>query len=112
MREGGLAPRLGRFHAQQAAEKALKAAIIASGTRPARTHDLLDLSRLLPRDWEVVRTGADLAGLSRAAVEERYPDVADEPTEADAAAAIEQAQTIVAAATADLDREEPTTGAG
>ena len=33
-------PRIVAFHAQQAAEKALKAALILSGIRPDRTHDL------------------------------------------------------------------------
>ncbi|MBE3577175.1 MAG: HEPN domain-containing protein [Limnochordales bacterium] len=37
------------FHAQQAAEKALKAVLVLYGIDFPRTHDLVLLSRLLPR---------------------------------------------------------------
>jgi HEPN domain-containing protein len=109
--ERGLAPRVVRFHAQQAAEKALKAAIVASGARPIRTHVLDELRRLVPRDWAVTQIHADLARLSRAAVEERYPDVGGEPTSAEAATALHDAQAVVAAAEADLNREDSEPGA-
>src|SRR5947209_19754342 len=69
---------------QQAAEKALKAAIIASGVAPERTHDLDQLVQLVPSDWRVARTGADLSMLSQLAVQPRYPDTAMTLTDTDA----------------------------
>ena len=36
------------FHSQQGAEKAIKAALVVSGTEPELIHDLLSLARELP----------------------------------------------------------------
>jgi HEPN domain-containing protein len=36
------------YHIQQAAEKYLKAALVASGVAPPRTHDLVQLLSLIP----------------------------------------------------------------
>lgn len=97
--------RIVRFHAQQAAEKALKAAIVASGATPARTHDLEELAASLPRDWSVTEVGDDLSDLTDAAVEERYPGIAEVPTGEDAARGLETARAVLAAVEADLERE-------
>jgi HEPN domain-containing protein len=65
------------FHCQQAAEKTLKAVLVASGSRPPRTHDLEELAALLPSapipPPEVTRALIDLTGL---AVIPRYPVMA------------------------------------
>lgn len=64
------------FHAQQAAEKYMKALLVARGVVPPRTHDLLQLNALS------AKAGADLSDIDREcellgqyAVEPRYPDM-------------------------------------
>jgi HEPN domain-containing protein len=59
-----LAPRHRCMLAQQAAEKALKAALIVLDIDPPRTHNLQLLADLLPEGWDVRATSADLARLS------------------------------------------------
>ena len=106
LKEEGHPPWLIRFHAQQAAEKALKAAVIASGSTAARTHDLEALVAVLPHDWKARQSGADLQDLTHAAVEERYPDVAETLTAADAERGLGDARAVVEAVESDLAREE------
>ena len=67
-------PRIVANLAQQAAEKALKAALVLDGTDPPRVHDLDDLRNRLTTRWRVKRRFPDLARLSRYASESRYPD--------------------------------------
>lgn len=88
-------PRIVAFHAQQAAEKALKAALILSGTRPDRTHDLDELRNALPGGWTIKRRDKSLAQLSDFAAERRYPDDARPVTPIEAATAVRQAMAIV-----------------
>lgn len=62
------------FHAQQCAEKLMKALLIHLGIVPPRTHDLTELDRLLAPvcpdwSWPV----QELRFLTRAAVDFRYP---------------------------------------
>ena len=59
--------------AQQAAEKSLKAALIAEGIEPPRTHNLDSLIDLLSPESPLRRSGGDLASLTFWAVESRYP---------------------------------------
>ena len=62
------------FHAQQAAEKYLKARLIEARIPVPRTHDLevlLDLARAVEPAWERLR--ADLRALTSMGVEVRYP---------------------------------------
>src|SRR3990170_1175851 len=68
-----LRPRIVAFHAQQAAEKALKAALILTGARPEWTHDLDGLRNSLPPGWRVKVRLQDLARLSDYGVDVRYP---------------------------------------
>lgn len=103
--DSGRPARQVRFNAQQAAEKALKAAIIASGGSLERTHSLVALAERLPRSWHASQVDADLADLSRAAVEERYPDVGDSLSAAKAESGLDVARAVVAAVEADLQRE-------
>ncbi|MDQ3459087.1 MAG: HEPN domain-containing protein [Deinococcota bacterium] len=58
------------FHAQQCAEKYLKALLITQGNIPPKSHDLVVLARLTSFSWnhEV------LARLSTYAVASRYPE--------------------------------------
>jgi HEPN domain-containing protein len=63
------------YHAQQAAEKYLKAAIIARGVRPARTHKLVELfDHLVSLDASVPDLHAECELLTPFASEARYPD--------------------------------------
>lgn len=70
------------FHAQQAAEKALKAVLIAHGIPVPRTHNLRTLFDLLPADVPAPPHIQEAAGLSDYAVASRYPGVS-EPVEAE-----------------------------
>lgn len=88
------------FHAQQAAEKALKAVLVADGIEIPRTHDLDYLLEQIERAGREPPSGlGGAAWLSRWAVQFRY----DEPLEPLdrsaalelAAAALEWARTVV-----------------
>ncbi len=83
-------PDYSAFHAQQAAEKALKALLVALGERPPRTHNIgLLLEKLRGRGLDVDRvTQARI--LTEYAVEARYPDIEEtvEREEADEALGI------------------------
>lgn len=68
------------FHAQQAAEKALKAVLIAYAIPVPRTHNLRTLLDLLPSDLSVSSDIQAAAGLSDYAVASRYPGIG-EPVE-------------------------------
>lgn len=90
-------PWVASFHAQQAAEKCLKAALIVEQIRFPRTHELERLRSLLPAAWEIPDQET-LAGLSRFAVAGRYPeglfDAGAEPTWADAEDAVRLAESV------------------
>ncbi len=74
------------FHAQQCAEKYLKARLCESNINPPKTHDLsvlLELTLPFEPAWELLR--ADIAYLSEFAVSFRYPgDSADKDQAANA----------------------------
>jgi HEPN domain-containing protein len=77
------------FHAQQCAEKLIKAVLISKGEVPPRTHDLVWLSELLSsvvRSWDWPRQ--ELRLLGRAAVDFRYPGEAADREEAEEAVSI------------------------
>ncbi|MEW5990850.1 MAG: HEPN domain-containing protein [Chloroflexota bacterium] len=100
----GVRPRIVANLAQQAAEKALKAALVLDGTDPPRVHDLDDLrNRLAPR-WRLKRRFPDLARLSRYASESRYPDDIEPVTPIQSATAVRQAAAIVRSIREDFDR--------
>ena len=91
-------PRQACYLAQQAAEKAIKAALIGKGIEFQKTHNLNVLRNLLPGDHRLARDFPDLAELSAWAAEARYPGDWPEPTDQDAANALELARAIVTAA--------------
>lgn len=78
------------FHAQQAIEKALKAALVAAGVLFRRTHDLLELMELAQSNGLVLPVERELlARLAPYAVEFRYLGaVAPEVSVDEAAAAV------------------------
>lgn len=93
------------FHAQQVAEKALKAILTAYGDRFERTHDLLTLlEQAAPRVTELQAYRAQCILLSEYAVGTRYPGVMDEPTREDAEEAVVAAVAIQALAEGCLAR--------
>ncbi len=61
------------FHAQQAAEKALKAVLVAKGFPFPKTHNIRTLLDLLPQDVIPPPEIEDAAGLTDYAVMSRYP---------------------------------------
>jgi HEPN domain-containing protein len=68
------------FHAQQAAEKALKAVLVAYNIPVPRTHNLRTLYDLLPMEVMAPPDIQEAVGLSEYAVASRYPGV-NEPIE-------------------------------
>jgi HEPN domain-containing protein len=61
------------FHAQQAAEKALKAVLLSRGMSFPRTHDLAFLMDMLSQKVTMPPAIIDLPSLTKYAVQERYP---------------------------------------
>ncbi len=84
------------FHCQQAAEKLLKAYLVARGVPPPLTHDLLLLlEEILPYCADVEMLRDDLALLMPYAVGIRYPDESFMPTHEDACEARQAAQNVL-----------------
>ncbi len=71
-------PRVPAFHYQQAAEKALKAALLAAGKVPPRVHDLRALVVALGRPGGL--NPKEASELSPYAVLARYPGFGDVPS--------------------------------
>lgn len=96
-RRESLEPWVVAFHAQQAAEKSIKAALVIEQVRIPRTHELERLAALLQTDWGLP-DDTRLAEMSRFAVVGRYPegmsDVGPEPDWADAEEAIALAESL------------------
>ncbi len=105
VRDPELTPRAACFHAQQAGEKALKAALIASGIDFPRIHNLNSLRNLLREGWSIKDAGADLAALSEWAVEARYPGDLPVATREDAQRAVRQAREVYESVHADLEQQ-------
>lgn len=79
-----VSPRYACWQFQQAAEKALKAALVLDGIEFSYTHDLNELRDLMPDSWFLREERPDLSDLTRLAVETRYPGQWAEPTAEDA----------------------------
>jgi len=90
------------FHAQQCAEKAIKACLIFSGIRFRKVHDLELLCRELPGGWALAEDPERLAWLTVWAVEPRYPGDLPEATGDDARTAVRQAREVLEMALKDL----------
>ena len=100
----GPTPRHTCFLAQQATEKALKAALVLEGIDFPFRHDLDALRNLLPDTWSVRRTHTDLAQLTEWAVEARYPGDRQEATATDAKQAVSQAREVYNSIAAEFKR--------
>lgn len=79
------------LHAQQAAEKALKAVLIFLDLGVPRSYDLSGIALVVPDDWDCKRRFTDLAELARWATWPRYPSDQREADTRDAERAIAQA---------------------
>ncbi len=83
------------FHAQQAAEKALKAVLVAQGIHLPRTHSIRRLLDILPAEIFVPGSVQDAAGLTDYAVLTRYPGILEPIGEEDHAEAVRLAEATV-----------------
>jgi len=84
------------FDAQQAAEKAIKAVLIAHGVSFPPIHDLARLLTILGQTGEVIRPSiAEAARLTRFAVTTRYPGVTEPVTVAEHQRAVAIAAAVV-----------------
>ena len=92
------------YHAQQAAEKALKAALVFEAIEIPYTHDLTELLDLLPADWPVRTPRAELQQLTEWAAGARYPGGPTAPSAEAAAAAGAAAQSVYDDITAGFER--------
>lgn len=88
------------FHAQQAAEKSLKAVLVARKVEPPFTHNLVALHALMPKDLDIATSVTDLADLSATARGIRYVtdiDGSEDPTWDEAERAVVIAGRVLAA---------------
>jgi HEPN domain-containing protein len=84
------------FDAQQAAEKAIKAVLIARGVDFPLVHDLARLLTLLAQSGErIPQAIADATDLTRFAVATRYPSVTEPVTTAEHRRAVAIAEAVV-----------------
>jgi HEPN domain-containing protein len=98
----GWAPRIACFHAQQAAEKGLKAVLVAQGIPLQYTHNLELLRDLVPEGLRVSRTEADLKRLSEWAIVAQYPGAEPDASHSDAQEAVAAAGELVQAVRKDI----------
>ena len=83
------------FHAQQAAEKMLKAFLVSHGLMPPRTHDLIALlNQCFARHTAFATMESDCRLLLQYAVESRYPQAMFEPTEVEGTEAVAAARRV------------------
>ncbi|MDY7104223.1 MAG: HEPN domain-containing protein [Actinomycetota bacterium] len=92
--EGSAALRIAGFLAQQAAEKALKAGLLASSTHPPRIHGLRQLQQLLPGEPDATLDD-DLDVLDPWVIVGRYAADLPEPSLAEAEGLLDAAERVV-----------------
>ena len=86
------------YHAQQTAEKMLKAFLVFHGQQPRKTHDLVALlSECLRHDAALSVLSDDADALNGYSIEVRYPPDLYEPGEADGLSAVDAARRVYAA---------------
>ena len=91
-----IAPEILAFHAQQAAEKALKAVLVARQVEFPRTHVIgLLIARCRDAGLTDVDSLLDAATLTRFAVESRYPGESEDLTSGEAEVAAGLARLVV-----------------
>ncbi len=89
------------YHAQQSAEKTLKAFLVYHGQVPPKTHDCADLLvECMKHDTALVLLRPDCALVTRYGIAPRYPDIALPITKEDARDALAALRRIRAVAPA------------
>ena len=83
------------FHAQQAAEKALKAVLITKGISPPKTHNIRMLLDIISQVTIAPREVEDAAGLTDYAVTTRYPGDFEPVGEEEYREALKMAKTVI-----------------
>jgi HEPN domain-containing protein len=92
------------YHAQQVAEKALKACLVARGLAPPKTHDLPTLLRLCQEAGSAMEElEDDCRLLVRFGAAARYPGEELEPSKEDGLQAVEAAKRVKARVMSLLD---------
>jgi HEPN domain-containing protein len=86
------------FHAQQCAEKYLKALLLQAGGEPPRAHDLRLLLQRLPADMAGLFHMEDMVALNRYSIEARYPGEWEEISRTEAERAVMLARGVCVAA--------------
>lgn len=99
--------RMACFHAQQAAEKALKASLLHAVVQFRKTHDLVVLVALQPEPVRSEVSNLDLQRLQQWAVDARYPADLPDITAGEAAVVVAIAEQITAAVAAALRGNGP-----
>ena len=85
------------FHAQQAAEKALKALLVQREKDFPKTHSIVELIKRVRGDGVNVPSEVnDATGLTRYAVQDRYPGLTEDSTAEDYDKAMGLAERVVA----------------
>lgn len=87
--------RIACFHAQQAAEKALKASLIEAAILFRKTHDIVVLVGLAPLSLAALLAQVEVLILQPWAVDGRYPGDLPDATAAEAAEAVAVSSRIV-----------------
>ncbi|MGH9372958.1 MAG: HEPN domain-containing protein [Vicinamibacterales bacterium] len=100
-----LIPRHACWLAGQAAEKAIKAGLVAAQIPFPFSHDLDTLRNLLPDGWATRRQHPDLAELTGWAVEARYPGDWPDATADEARTSVALARLVLESIWADLARQ-------
>ncbi|HZK75606.1 MAG TPA: HEPN domain-containing protein [Candidatus Kapabacteria bacterium] len=86
------------FHAEQAAEKYLKAFLIRNGERPLRTHDLEGLLKICARfDDSLAVFAEDCDALTEFAIDARYEDFIEYNSEPVARRAVAASERVCSA---------------
>ena len=91
---GTFAPRLGCFHAQQCAEKALKSILVYLQLSCPTGDDLDEIRDLIPPGWFVSIALPDLSALTQWGTDAQYPGDRPDPTNQDAQHAARQAREV------------------
>jgi HEPN domain-containing protein len=95
------------FHAQQAAEKALKAVLLFYSIEFPRTHNLRTLLDLLPQEEALPAEASDAAILSEYAVVSRYPGEVEAVTDDELGEAVRLAEVVLAWAEGVVGQDAP-----
>ena len=101
----GGTPNIACYHAQQAAEKALKALLIARGLDVPRIHDLDKLKKALPDGASVKTVFPDLSELTFWGASSRYPGEWPEASPEDARESAALAERVFEQVLAELGRQ-------